>query len=570
MCKRDIAECSGGSCSRSTPAEYVLCNRGTLDLEIYPDQTVIAAAQGTPVPAQAVWDRDEDPIVLEQRECAALRVYPAPVEAGEYRYEITIRSNDHKRDPLTLHLCAQAVESECDPSVDQDCPECSCCDPGYFAPPECPGGLCSYAYIPHQGCEPYNCKGDCEGGMIVNVEMDDVYDPGYLGDYGAASFFPPDVDRDGIEDEFDNCPFEPNRDQSDRDGDAVGEACDNCGEAANDLQGDIDGDGIGDACDPDRDGDNVEDVRDNCPDWRNPDQADFDGDLVGDFCDIDIDNDGWENVVDNCPYHYCADSICFDEGDPEVCAPSDQDIDGVEDYEDNCPLVRNPDQLDADGDWRGDLCDTDMDDDGVLNDKDNCWQVVNAHQKDADRDGRGDACDDRFCYVVGNTDSCLDPTGTFAVEAGSDLTLEPGNTVPLLIWANRKNRAIEYFWILEKKPGESKAEIENPHGWVSLSTGFNYRYFEGRRAEIAPDEPGEYVIKLIANLAFADDLFPEHQTAEASFVLTAESLARIDPPTCSTGSGSGFGFLLVLTALLRRLACAGRGRSGRSRSCSSS
>ncbi len=539
MCKLDIVECSGGSCSRGASAEYVLCNRGVLDLEIYPDRTVIEAAQGTPVPAEAVWERSDSPIVLEQEECTALRVYPAPVEAGEYRYEIAVSSNDRRQDPLTLHLCAQAVAAECDPSVDPDCPECSCCDPGYFAPSKCEGGLCAYVYVPRQGCEPYHCRGDCAGGMIFNVEMDPVYDPGYLGDYGAASFFPPDVDQDGIEDAFDNCPFEPNRDQSDRDGDAVGNACDNCAEVANQLQGDIDGDGIGDACDPDRDGDNVDNPRDNCPDLRNPDQADLDGDQIGDLCDVDIDEDGWENIVDSCPYHYCADSLCLEEDYPENCTFSDLDIDGVYDYVDNCPLISNPYQSDGDGDWRGDLCDTDMDGDGVLNEKDNCPQAANADQNDADRDGRGDACDDRFCYDVGIAGSCLDPDGPFAVVAGPSLTLEPGKTLPLLIWANRKNRAIEYFWVLEKKPGESKSEIENQHGWVSLSTGFNYHCFDGRRAELTPDEPGEYVVKLIARLAFEDDRHPGNRTAQASFVLTAEPPARVDPIGCSTGQGSG-------------------------------
>jgi hypothetical protein len=520
MCKRDIVECSGGSCSPGAPAEYVLCNRGTLDLEIYPDRTLIAAAQGTPVPARAVWDRDEDPIVLEQRECAALRVYPAPVEAGEYRYEIAVRSNDRKRDPLTLHLCAQAVEAECNPSVDRDCPECSCCDPGYFAPPKCEGGLCAYVYIPRQGCEPYHCRGDCENGMIVNLDMDDVYDPGYLGDYGSVSFFPPDVDEDGIEDEFDNCPFEPNRDQADRDGDAVGNACDNCDANSNELQSDTDGDGLGDECDPDADGDEVPDRDDNCLLVFNPRQMDTDADMEGDICDADIDNDGIENESDECPYIYnpCPGGNC----EPGEACFSDMDSDAIWDWEDNCPFVRNEDLQDTDGDMMGDACDADLDGDGVLNERDNCPQAANPGQRDADRDGRGNACDDRFCYVVGNTDSCLDPAGPFAVEVRPDLTLEPGTSVPLLVWANRKNRAIEYFWILEKKPGGSKAEIENPHGWVSLSTGFNYHYFEGRRAEIAPDKPGEYVIKLIANLAFTDDLFPKHRTAEASFVLTAE------------------------------------------------
>ena len=57
-----------------------------------------------------------------------------------------------------------------------------------------------------------------------------------------------DEDKDGVEDERDNCPNVPNREQRDRDGDGVGDACDNCPERQNPDQTDSDGDGIGDRC----------------------------------------------------------------------------------------------------------------------------------------------------------------------------------------------------------------------------------------------------------------------------------------------------------------------------------
>ena len=70
----------------------------------------------------------------------------------------------------------------------------------------------------------------------------------------------PDGDGDGLNDFVDNCPSNPNADQSDWNNDGVGDACqdsdgdsimdsmDNCRELANIDQLDCDGDGIGDAC----------------------------------------------------------------------------------------------------------------------------------------------------------------------------------------------------------------------------------------------------------------------------------------------------------------------------------
>ena len=58
-----------------------------------------------------------------------------------------------------------------------------------------------------------------------------------------------DSDGDGIFDSKDNCPNDPNPDQSDLDGDGVGDACDNCFIAANPGQTDADLNGVGDLCD---------------------------------------------------------------------------------------------------------------------------------------------------------------------------------------------------------------------------------------------------------------------------------------------------------------------------------
>lgn len=60
----------------------------------------------------------------------------------------------------------------------------------------------------------------------------------------------PDLDRDGVEDDIDNCPAHPNPGQSDLDQDGFGDVCDNCPEDFNPGQEDLFGtDGVGDACD---------------------------------------------------------------------------------------------------------------------------------------------------------------------------------------------------------------------------------------------------------------------------------------------------------------------------------
>ena len=79
--------------------------------------------------------------------------------------------------------------------------------------------------------------------QINNTDLGDTYQ--YADDY----------DGDGIEDPYDNCPWENNPDQYDDDGDGIGTTCDNCPNDANATQDDLNGDLIGDVCDTDIDGD---------------------------------------------------------------------------------------------------------------------------------------------------------------------------------------------------------------------------------------------------------------------------------------------------------------------------
>ncbi|RME50093.1 MAG: PKD domain-containing protein, partial [Deltaproteobacteria bacterium] len=104
-----------------------------------------------------------------------------------------------------------------------------------------------------------------------------------------------DTDRDGVPDISDNCPQDPNPEQTDTDGDGIGDACDNCPQDSNPEQTDTDGDSFGNTCDDcplvsnpaqtDADGDTLGDACDNCPQDPNPGQTDSDGDGIGDACD---------------------------------------------------------------------------------------------------------------------------------------------------------------------------------------------------------------------------------------------------------------------------------------------
>lgn len=230
--------------------------------------------------------------------------------------------------------------------------------------------------------------------------------------------FNKDFDGDTRDNDYDNCPFVSNRDQSDVDGDWVGDACDldnekknfgevdsdkdgigdsldNCPYVVNATQLDSNADKTGDAC-ADDDHDGIVGYKDNCKDIANANQKDINVNGVGDACEFDKDKDGVFDSLDNC----------LSQANPDQ---KDADSDAIGDSCDNCNLY-NPQQIDANNDGQGDTCeadakykvDNDEDKDGILNAIDNCRKAANPQQEDGDKDGVGDLCDN--CRDLQNTD----------------------------------------------------------------------------------------------------------------------------------------------------------------------
>ncbi len=114
----------------------------------------------------------------------------------------------------------------------------------------------------------------------------------------------PDNDRDGIPDDDDRCPNEPGPRENqgcpvvtdqDRDGDGIPDSVDKCPDEPEDRDGFEDNDGCPD---PDNDKDGIPDVDDNCPN----DPEDKDGFQDADGCpDPDNDNDRIPDKADKCP-----------------------------------------------------------------------------------------------------------------------------------------------------------------------------------------------------------------------------------------------------------------------------
>jgi len=372
-------------------------------------------------------------------------------------------------------------------------------------------------------------------------------------DIGLTYSTSDDFDGDGYEDDVDNCPFRPNRDQADSDGDGVGDVCDNCKTTSNDDQLDTDADGLGDACDPDIDNDGVANGVDNCIDVPNKSQKNTDGDLLGDACDPDIDGDGALNHDDPCPFVANATSGCDD----------DADGDGIPDATDNCPLASNRLQLDTDKDGIGDNCDADADGDLVPNWKDNCPLVANPDQADADHDGMGDVCDvDGFCLVVAkNPDPaiCLDPTTLFKVVAAPHVVAATGDEVLPSVFANRKGVGIKYKWNVVSAPSGANDTVGNPTGNATCTDGYECAPAnEDKRPKFIPRHPGLYSLKVSADLVEADSIEPQVVHAESTVVVTVEGKDIADEGGCQFAQGRpGFGTLLFglglgLSRLLRR------------------
>ena len=362
-------------------------------------------------------------------------------------------------------------------------------------------------------------------------------------DIGLTYSTSDDYDGDGYEDDFDNCPFRPNRDQADSDGDGVGDVCDNCPHVANRDQLDNDGDGIGDACDPDMDNDGIPNAQDNCPLVPNKAQTDTDGDGIGDACDADIDGDLIPNKDDPCPFL----------ANVTTCPNGDADGDGILDNVDNCPLAANPKQTDTDGDGVGDNCDPDADGDGIPNGNDNCPLVPNPDQKDSDHDGLGDACDTYFCMVVPkNPDAsqCLDPNFPLQVVAAPLVTANTGDTINLSLFANRQGVNVVFNWNVIA-PSGSNDTVRNPHGTATCGDGYECAPINGdKRPLLIPHSPGQYNLTVSADLA-ADPNDPNDPNepvrhAEANLTITVTGDPIDSGSGCAISGRRPAGLLVVL------------------------
>lgn len=150
-----------------------------------------------------------------------------------------------------------------------------------------------------------------------------------------------DRDGDGLLDDVDRCPAEPedHDDFEDEDGcpepdddrDSILDVDDECRRIPEDRDGVDDGDGCPDSDPGDRDGDRLLDEVDGCPD----EPEDVDGWLDPDGCP-DPDNDG-DRIPD-------VDDLCPDEPedadgwqDPDGCPDRDNDGDRILDVDDRCP-----------------------------------------------------------------------------------------------------------------------------------------------------------------------------------------------------------------------------------------
>jgi OOP family OmpA-OmpF porin len=150
-----------------------------------------------------------------------------------------------------------------------------------------------------------------------------------------------DRDGDGLKDDVDKCPDEPEdfdgfQDEDgcpdpDNDNDGIPDVDDRCVNEPEDRDGDQDEDGCPEGNDGDRDGDGILDSRDKCPD----DPEDRDGFQDQDGCpDPDNDKDGIPDKVDACP-NDPEDKDNFE--DQDGCPDPDNDKDQIPDVVDKCP-----------------------------------------------------------------------------------------------------------------------------------------------------------------------------------------------------------------------------------------
>ncbi len=164
----------------------------------------------------------------------------------------------------------------------------------------------------------------------------------HLGFYVRLGTTAGDADKDGVDDDHDKCPNEPeDRDgfqdddgcpDLDNDGDGIPDAQDKCPNEPETKNGYQDEDGCPDAGDDDKDG--IPNDKDKCP--KEPETVNGFQDDDGCPDSLDKDNDGIPDDKDKCPDQpetkngYQDDDGCPDEW-------PDQDKDGILDKDDKCP-----------------------------------------------------------------------------------------------------------------------------------------------------------------------------------------------------------------------------------------
>lgn len=217
----------------------------------------------------------------------------------------------------------------------------------------------------------------------------------FLSIGGGAGFFP---DKGGNPDirGFIGIVFEPNI--GDRDGDGLKDDVDQCPDDPEDFDDFEDEDGCPE---PDNDRDGILDVDDQCPN----DPEDKDGFEDEDGCpegnEFDRDGDGILDKDDECPDDP-EDKDGFE--DEDGCPDIDNDQDGILDVDDLCP----DDPEDPDGFEDKDGCpDPDNDNDRILDEDDQCPRVDGETEEETAETYNGneddDGCPDRGRVVVTDT-----------------------------------------------------------------------------------------------------------------------------------------------------------------------
>jgi outer membrane protein OmpA-like peptidoglycan-associated protein len=195
-----------------------------------------------------------------------------------------------------------------------------------------------------------------------------ITDPNKCADKQVIIREDSDRDGDGVQDNVDQCPDEP----EDRDGFEDENGCpdpDNDGDTVLDTEDkcpNVAGDPKQNGCPlTDRDGDGIADGADKCPDIP----EDIDGNEDADGCpeeeNLDSDGDGIVDASDGCPTEP-EDADQFEDADG--CPDPDNDMDTVLDAVDSCPLQPGPPANNG--------CPVvDRDGDGISDDIDQCPDV---------------------------------------------------------------------------------------------------------------------------------------------------------------------------------------------------